>query len=170
MRLFVAVWPPDDVLDVLAAMDRPQIDGLRWTRREQWHITLRFLGEVGDAVEVVSAVEAAAASLARAEATMADETARFGRSIVHVTVGGFGTWAATIAAATGELGSHRPESRPFHGHVTLARNRAGDIRKATGLPLPPGRRTWAATEVCVVRSRLSPAGAEYETVASISVV
>ena len=30
-RLFVAVWPPDDVLDAVAALERPAQDGLRWT-------------------------------------------------------------------------------------------------------------------------------------------
>ena len=42
-RLFVAVWPPDDVLDRLAVLPRPEVDGLRWTDQDHWHVTLRFL-------------------------------------------------------------------------------------------------------------------------------
>ena len=44
-RLFVAVWPPDDVLDLLAGLP-----GRRWLESggraaAQWHVTLRFLGD-----------------------------------------------------------------------------------------------------------------------------
>ncbi|MER3453020.1 MAG: RNA 2',3'-cyclic phosphodiesterase, partial [Acidimicrobiia bacterium] len=46
MRLFVAVWPPEEVLDVVAKLPRPGVVGLRWTSREQWHVTLRFFGSV----------------------------------------------------------------------------------------------------------------------------
>jgi len=45
VRLFVAVWPSDEVVDALAALPRPEAPGLRWTRPDQWHVTLRFLGE-----------------------------------------------------------------------------------------------------------------------------
>ncbi|MYH71846.1 MAG: hypothetical protein F4153_04620, partial [Acidimicrobiia bacterium] len=44
-RLFLAVFPPPDVIVQLSQIDRPEVDGLRWTNREQWHITLRFMGE-----------------------------------------------------------------------------------------------------------------------------
>ena len=36
-RLFVAVWPPDDVVAELAALPRPDQPGLRWTTPDQWH-------------------------------------------------------------------------------------------------------------------------------------
>ncbi|MDQ2827353.1 MAG: RNA 2',3'-cyclic phosphodiesterase, partial [Actinomycetota bacterium] len=36
------------MLDRLSALDRPVVSGLRWATREQWHVTLRFLGAVGD--------------------------------------------------------------------------------------------------------------------------
>jgi RNA 2',3'-cyclic 3'-phosphodiesterase len=44
-RLFVAVWPPAEVLDRLEALPRVELAGCRWTIRAQWHVTLRFLGE-----------------------------------------------------------------------------------------------------------------------------
>jgi 2'-5' RNA ligase len=46
VRLFVAVWPPNDVVDVLADLPRPDVAGVRWTTQGQWHVTLRFLGQV----------------------------------------------------------------------------------------------------------------------------
>src|SRR6478672_8953396 len=49
MRLFVAVVPPDDVLDDLEAHLEPRREAspeIRWTDRHQWHVTLAFLGAV----------------------------------------------------------------------------------------------------------------------------
>ncbi|MGA0174704.1 MAG: 2'-5' RNA ligase family protein, partial [Phycisphaerales bacterium] len=52
-RAFLAVFPP---ADVVGAVDErlgpvrvlPAAAGLRWVRREQWHLTLRFCGRVPD--------------------------------------------------------------------------------------------------------------------------
>ena len=63
MRLFVAVWPPPEVLDLVAEIDRPALAGVRWTTRDQWHVTLRFLGRM-------DGIEAAAARLAEAAAAV----------------------------------------------------------------------------------------------------
>ena len=46
VRLFVAVWPPESVVEMLLGLDRPEGPELRWTTEPQWHVTLRFLGEV----------------------------------------------------------------------------------------------------------------------------
>ena len=50
MRLFVALVPPADALaELAAAVDALRsTPGLRWTRPEQWHVTLAFLAEVDD--------------------------------------------------------------------------------------------------------------------------
>src|SRR5258708_26165385 len=51
MRLFVAIAPPPAVLEELegtVAPLRPAWPALRWTGREAWHVTLAFLGEVGE--------------------------------------------------------------------------------------------------------------------------
>ena len=54
VRLFVAVWPPADVVTRVAALPRPDVAGLRWTAPDHWHVTLRFLGSV-PAAEPVAA-------------------------------------------------------------------------------------------------------------------
>ncbi|MFI5661147.1 RNA 2',3'-cyclic phosphodiesterase [Streptomyces sp. NPDC051684] len=48
MRLFAAVLPPDAALDELGrAVDTlPPGDGIRWTERSGWHLTLAFYGDV----------------------------------------------------------------------------------------------------------------------------
>ncbi len=45
MRLFVALALPDEVAESLLLMEGG-IPGARWQRREQLHLTLRFIGEV----------------------------------------------------------------------------------------------------------------------------
>ena len=72
MRLFVAAWPPEPVVSVLAALERPSVEGVRWTAPEQWHVTLRFLGDVdaSSVDDVVSSLAAAASGLAPARAVM----------------------------------------------------------------------------------------------------
>jgi RNA 2',3'-cyclic 3'-phosphodiesterase len=50
-RMFIALTLPDAVRGALAALARP-LPGVNWTRPEQLHVTLRFLGDVpGDQIE-----------------------------------------------------------------------------------------------------------------------
>lgn len=163
-RLFVAVWPPDDVLDLVAGLPRPEIDGLRWTTREQWHVTLRFFGtvEVEAAADALRSVSASAASV-----VLGPETGRFGKRVLHVPVGGLDAVAKAVVEATEKVGKP-PEPRPFKGHLTLARardrRRGVDLRGMVGTPIAA---EWRVTEVCLVESRLNPKGAQYEVVETI---
>ena len=58
VRLFVAVWPPESVVEMLLGLDRPEGPDLRWTTEPQWHVTLRFLGDVDDPGPVTEALHA----------------------------------------------------------------------------------------------------------------
>ena len=171
MRLFVAVWPSDEVVAAIAALARPATPGLRWTTRDQWHVTLRFLGEA-DLAPVVTALEEAPLP-ARFGATAGPSTDRFGQRVLILPVSGLDGVAAATVAATAGLGSHPPEDRPFAGHLTLARaqtrgrrgpNRGPDLRSFAGVPLGG---TWEVGEITVVESRLARAGARYEVRARI---
>lgn len=159
-RLFVAIWPPDDVLDRVSRLERPAVEGMRWTGRDQWHVTLRFLGAVADVAPVVDALEGLAPA-GPVRATLGPATGRFGQRILHVPVAGLDDVAISVIAATRDLGTP-PEDRPFHGHLTLARvgkNARVDLRSVAGTPIEG---EWAVDAVCLVESRLSPAGARYE--------
>jgi 2'-5' RNA ligase len=161
LRLFVAVVPPDALLDRVAALPRPETEGLRWTTREQWHVTLRFLG----AVDTAGAVSAALASLGapRCEAHAGPTVSRFGRRVLQLPVTGLDEVAAAVVTATAGIG-RPPEDRPFSGHLTLARARARrgvDLRPLTGARLEV---SWAVDEVCLFESRLHPHGARYTVV------
>lgn len=159
-RLFVAVWLPPEVLDRLAELDRPEVAGLRWTTRDQWHVTLRFVGPVPE-VEPVAEALAGLPAASPASAVLGPATGRFGQRILHVPVTGLDAVAAGVVAATAGLG-RAPEDRPFHGHVTLARvvkQGKVDLRPLAGVSVAG---EWEVGAVCLVESRLSPAGARYE--------
>jgi 2'-5' RNA ligase len=163
-RLFVAVWPPGNVLDLLAALPRPAVDGVRWTSRDQWHVTLRFLGSVPELEPVVAALAGLATSPS-VVARMGPSVGRFGHRILHVPVTGLEGVAGDVMRLTGSIG-RPPEDRPFSGHVTLARvtsNARVDLRPLAAAPLAPA--AWTVTDVCLVESQLSPAGARYSVVA-----
>jgi len=164
-RLFVAVWPPDEVLDLIEALPRPQVEGLRWTTRDQWHVTLRFFGavEMEDASLALRAVSATATS-----GVLGPETGRFGKRVLHVPVAGLDLVATAVVRATKKVGKP-PEPRPFKGHLTLARardrRRGVDLRPLIGTPVSA---EWPVTEVCLVESHLSSKGANYSVVESVS--
>lgn len=157
-RLFYAVWLPEEVVDAIAGLPRPQEPGVRWTRRDSWHVTLRFLGRADRlrAVAALDEVEAPAAVV-----RLGPAVSRLGRSVVCLPAAGLDGVAAAVVAATAELGEP-PDPRPFAGHVTLARLRN---RAACGVAGTPFSATFTATELCLVRSILGPDRARYETVA-----
>ncbi|MGH9224246.1 MAG: RNA 2',3'-cyclic phosphodiesterase [Acidimicrobiales bacterium] len=166
MRLFVAVWPSADVLEQVAALPRPDVADVRWTRPDQWHVTLRFLGSVVDAdvPDLRAALATAARSVGPVTATAGPSVARFARRILHVPVEGLGGLAAAVTQATARFGEP-PEERAFTGHITLARakgrGRGPDLRPLTGGQVAG---EWAVDEVTLVESRLHPGGARYEVV------
>lgn len=162
MRLFVAVWPPPEVVATLAALPRPDVAGLRWTSADQWHVTLRFLGEADpdDAVRALGGAD----RVGEASVGLGPVTGRFGRRVLHVPARGLEAAAASVVAATAGLGQAAPD-RPFSGHVTLARargRRGVDLRPLSGVPVEAG---WTATELTLVASHLGGSGpARYEVV------
>ena len=198
-RLFVAVVPPPDVLDAVegwlvgarAALARLGDDELRWTTREQWHITLRFLGdapmraaveavEIDEAVETVGAVAPVVAadavdgsSAPPIDAELGPGLRALGRGVLCLPVRGLDRLAGAMTAATSHLG-RPPERRPFRAHLTLARVRSG--RRAprldrlvewpfgVGSP-PPFAERFEVREIQLVRSTLRPSGAVYDVVA-----
>ncbi|HEX2192907.1 MAG TPA: RNA 2',3'-cyclic phosphodiesterase [Acidimicrobiales bacterium] len=164
-RLFVAVAPPDQVLERVAALARPDVAGLRWTSRAQWHVTLRFLGRVDDVAAAARAL--AAVRVPPAEACLGPAVGRFGARVLHVPVGGLDEVAAAVVAATAHVGEP-PEDRPFTGHLTLARVARGakvDLRALAGQPIEG---SWPVEEVWLMESLLSPKGARYETIERVA--
>ena len=176
-RLFVAVWPPAELVETLAGLERPQAKGLRWTTRDQWHVTLRFLGSVGEGdfeALVVAlrgiAVPGESARLARLErpvtAVVGPGPRAFGRGVWVLPVAGLDGLAAVVdglvGPADGLVGPADGLARPFHGHLTLARAKHPSLLK--GLPRPAISFSWDVGEVTLVNSTLHPEGARYDVV------
>lgn len=189
MRLFVAVWPPPPAVDDLArrvaalrhdspAFDPPASDrpvagaGLRWTRTEQWHLTLTFLGEVGD-----SALPELTRRLARTAHRHPPPVlrfagaGRFGHRVLFTRVEGdregLRKLAASAAAAARRSGVNVDE-RPYRPHLTLARAIPGSDLSPVVTALAPYRGPgWEASTLTLVRSRLGAGPGRtsgYETV------
>jgi 2'-5' RNA ligase len=153
--LFVAVTPPDGVLDLIEALPRPAEPGVRWTARPQWHVTLRFLGEaeVAAARTALAALEAPGVT-----AEVGPAVSRLGRSVVCLPVGGLDELAAAVRAETAAVGEP-VDPRPFAGHITLARLRH---RAACGVTGTPFSARFGVEEVELVRSTLTADGPVYE--------
>jgi RNA 2',3'-cyclic 3'-phosphodiesterase len=158
-RLFVAAWPPDDVLDIVGALVRPAEPGVRYTPRANWHVTLRFLGttDVGRAIDTLALVHAAPAM-----AQLGPVVSRLGRDAVVVAVRGLDRLAGAVRNATVDLGGP-PDPHAFRGHLTLARVRDGAASRVVGMAVTA---SFHVDEIALVRSDLDHGGARYTTVST----
>jgi 2'-5' RNA ligase len=169
VRLFVAVDLPAEVTDKVAALERPRLRSLRWTTPEQWHVTVRFFGEVPEddlegpgglraALDTVPALLAEEAP-GPVEAVLGPAVAWFpGRQVLQVPVGGLDAVAGALSRATGGWGT--PPDRPFRGHLTLARARGG-ARGPASLAGAVLWARWVVGEIVLYRSVLGPDGSRY---------
>ncbi len=158
-RLFVAVWPPEEVVEAMRGLPRKDRPGFRWVPPENWHTTLRFLGDA-DAGDVADRLDHA--DLPAADARYGPAVDVLFDRVVAVPVHGLDELAAAVVDATRDLGD-APRKR-FHGHVTLGRvKRGGRVPPVVGLPVG-GEQEVA--EVALVSSTLRPDGAVHETIAT----
>jgi RNA 2',3'-cyclic 3'-phosphodiesterase len=176
MRLFVAVAPPPAVivhLDAACAPFRPPRDDLRWTSTEAWHVTLAFLGEVGEASldRLLPRLERGARRHGALRLSFSGAGAFPSPTRANVLWSGLsgdrkalGELAATVGAAARRAGTPPPDaSRRFRPHLTLARCRApanvAQIVADLGDYAGP---SWRAEEIYLIRSRLQ-GGPRFET-------
>ncbi len=153
-RLFLAVFPPVDVVERLGELERPDVEGLRWTKREQWHITLRFFGEAeqGDVEDSMQGIRAAATTVLLGPASR-----WLGGRVLALPADGLDDLAAAVRARTETIGQ-APGRRNFTGHLTLARTRKRLAGAVVGQPFDA---QFRATELWLVSSQLDPDGARY---------
>ena len=159
-RLFLAVWPPDDVVADLTALRRKDQRGVRFVAPERWHVTLRFLGEA-DPAAVLDALDGV--ELPATHARIGPAVDVLDQRVVVVPVAGLDELAAIVTRRTRDLGDPPPRRR-FVGHLTIARlHRRAEPPPALG-QLVDG--SFDVDEVTLVQSRLEPSGARYETIAA----
>ncbi|NMO51839.1 RNA 2',3'-cyclic phosphodiesterase [Actinoplanes sp. TBRC 11911] len=169
MRLFIAVYPPAEAADDLAHLvsrlhvSTPDVN-TRLARRDTWHVTLAFLGEVPDerAGDAATAVTETARDVAAPELRIAGG-GRFGRgrfTILWAGVRGDLDPLATRIRRELKRSHVAYDRKPFRPHLTIAR--PGD-RLDRG-PVDEDRATlagyqgpaWTVDTIELVRSHLGP--------------
>ena len=155
-RLFVAAWPPSGAADVLAALPRDGGDRVRMVLAENWHITLRFLGET-DADPVRERLRATA--FPRATATLGPSLEHLGPRQIVAPVTGVDALARAVTDATADLGDR--SRRNFVGHLTVARLPRSARSTLVGVPIVT---SFVVEEIALIVSELTDAGAVYTTI------
>jgi len=185
LRLFVAIAIPEPVRDEIIRVQRelqPLVprNVARWTRPDQSHLTLRFLGDVSaDSVENLNKSVAAVCRNAqplslRAEGVGFFPNPRSPRVIwvgIYDGAGRLMDLQQQIETAVGPF-SREAGEKNFTGHATLGRlrnPRPTDTRDLVARAQALEKRLfgeWTAQEVEIVRSELSSAGARHTLLAA----
>ena len=185
LRLFVAIPMPEvvrnEIIRVQQEMQRlVSRDAVRWTKPEQFHLTLRFLGDVS--VERVPALQEAVNAVCRESAALRLQAQGVGffpnaRSPRVVWAGisdddrRLGVLQKKIEDAV-RLFAEKPAAEKFAGHVTLGRVKflkRPEIEKLVAQAQALKDHLfgeWTANEVELIRSDLLPAGASHTLLAA----
>jgi 2'-5' RNA ligase len=166
-RIFTGLEVPDDVVRSLAML-RGGLPGARWIDPENYHITLRFIGDVDDSIahEVASML----GKVRRTEFELRfDHLKSFGGRRPRAIVAALGqTRALMDLQAEHERLMQRvglePEGRKYTPHVTLARLRDSSSRQVADYlatrallqPLP-----FKVSRFVLFSSRASTGGGPY---------
>ena len=120
--MFVAVRPDPETKERLAGLDLSGEKGLRPVGPDRWHVTLRFLGEVDDALVpgLSDALRTAAAAVpGPVRCRLGPATAWFtGVRVLQLPAAGLDTLAAAVREATLPLvpaAAPRPSRAPWPG-------------------------------------------------------
>ncbi len=175
IRAFVAVSLPDDVsgrleeyIDTLRPLFR-----VRWVRREQMHITLKFLGELEP--EVIDDVKDALKPLRRFEpfTVELDTIGAFPnmRNANVLWLSGsrgakeLGQLSRRVNDALLEGAELEKDAKRFRAHLTIARLKGEAVseRLINGLGTLPHLQ-WTCDELVLMRSVLTPDGPIYSRI------
>jgi RNA 2',3'-cyclic 3'-phosphodiesterase len=186
LRLFIAIQIPEPVRDEIIRVQQ-ELQPLvphsvaRWTRPDQFHLTLRFLGDVPVAgLEKLKKSVGAVCRNVRPLSLRAEGVGFFPnpRSPRVIWVGindGEGQLVdlqKQIETVAGQFSSE-PGEKNFTGHVTLGRlknPRPADTRELVARAQSFEKRLfgdWPALEIEIIRSELSPAGARHTSLGVI---
>ena len=162
-RLFVSVMLPDDIRNGLESLDRPDVPGLRWTAPEQWHLTVRFLGQEDPSLVIPALRDA---RLPVTHVRLGPRVRRLSGRVAMVPATGLADLARVVRHCTKKLGV--PIDRRFGGHVTLARWRGkGSLPvAAVGQDF---EETFVVHEINLMRSVLDTQGAIHTSLARFPV-
>jgi RNA 2',3'-cyclic 3'-phosphodiesterase len=174
MRLFLAVFPPTEVQQAVWHAAAPLRAGrapVSWTKADNLHYTLRFLGELGEdgARRAGEATLEAAAPHAPFELALAGfgafPDARRARVLWVGAAEGrdpLESLAGSLDRALGSRGFGRAD-RPFKAHLTIGRPRVpgGDWTAALAGMDSAEIARFGVARLVLVQSQLSPKGSIY---------
>jgi RNA 2',3'-cyclic 3'-phosphodiesterase len=172
VRTFIAIFPPPELREeVLAKARRLTLRGrVRWSRPENIHLTLKFLGDVRE--EVLTSLCAALEEVCERHAAFDARLAGFGAfpsaRRAQILWAGIGVGSDELRSLTTDLDAalallgFEREKRPYTPHLTLGRARG---RPASFEP-PPEEYLgeFRVRRVELMESTLTPEGAVYRTV------
>lgn len=172
MRAFIALELPeefsDDVAGVARALAR-SVSG-RFMRRETYHLTLAFLGEIGEAAsrDAIAALDAACEGAPPME-LRPQGLGKFGRAsdaTLWLSISPETGLSELAAAVRGELARRGVpyDEKPFVPHITLARRARLPRGELPGLAFPLPAEARRAT---LFKSILSADGATYKPLYTI---
>lgn len=151
-RLSVAIRPPSEVVNVLAALRREPARGVTWSLPEQWIVKLRPLGHVPDRLvePLADALTEELDGLPAVRCVLGPVTRRLGGQWLGAPVAGLDDLAAVVFDATvGLVPVTHPQ--PFEADVVLARGRV-----PADLAEQPVAAEWVADTVALVADRSAP--------------
>lgn len=171
-RAFVAIRPPTEVLDAIEArIASSSISGGRPTSRDQWHLTVQFLGNGADLAAVAAAFELEPLDLGAGEIRLGGADALGNRRrarILALKVHDGAEWVRELAAQVerrlAPLGHVRDvREEKFLPHLTLARFREPtDLRPpCAAIGREPVGAAWRVDEIVLYESVLRPEGARH---------
>ena len=171
MRAFVAIFPPPEIQKETLASARtlPSEDRVRWTRPDNVHLTLKFLGDIRE--EDLGDLRAALGEVCEMHTLFDVELAGLGAfpsarraKVLWAGVGAgsdrLRSLATDIDAALAPLG-FEGEKRSYVPHLTLGRVRGRPV--SLDLPTGAGGIEFRVRQVELMESTLSSEGAIYGT-------
>ena len=177
MRLFVGIPLADAAERELAAVvgrlrsgeSGTSSGGLRWTAPDSWHITLQFLGSATEEqLECLMArlgeVRSPPAEVQLGELGCFDRAGVFFADVVVTPE--LAALQRSVTAATSHCG-FQAETRAFHPHITLAREKGhgqgAELRALRSkIRSQPAFRHFTSREFVLYESHLGVGGARYE--------
>jgi 2'-5' RNA ligase len=169
--MFVAVWPDESTRRRISTLQLGPIEGLAPIRRDQWHITLRFLGEVDESLlpTITDSLGTAAGTLGGVRCELGPSTAWSGGDrVLQIPARGLDQFASAVYGATIPIVPDTSKGGlRFTAHVTVARTRGRLVDPAAQMDLAgiPFESTFNVDSFDLVKSELADEGPEYTTLA-----
>lgn len=180
MRTFIAIEIPSEIKSALTALQtdlRRAGADVSWTKPENFHLTLNFLGEVDESrIGEVEKVCISSAAEFQPFTLSLNETGVFPNDrqprVLWVGLSGEIEKAIEIRKSLDErlaVIGFEPEEKDFRPHLTIGRvksNRKTRELLALAYTQQAPALSFMVTEIVLMKSELHPAGAEYTPIAN----